>query len=127
MKINTWATCLLMACFAAPAFADNVLCQQKMAGLEQQIEQAKAAGNGHRVRGLERAVANVKAHCTDEDLIADKKEDIADQQEDIAEILEDIAEKRSEGRTDKVNKLERKLQQEQDKLQRLQEELKGMQ
>lgn len=128
MRINKLVAALCMTCFVVPVWAnENPLCQKKVAAIEKQLQFAKEAGNSHRVRGLERALANTKAHCTDAELIADQKEEIADQESDIAEILEEIKEKRAEGREDKVKKLERKLQREQEELRVLQNELNKMQ
>lgn len=126
MGINRLALLVLMGCFATPAMADNPACQRKSAEIERQIEHAKEAGNRNQVQGLEKALSQVKANCTDAALIADKKKDIADQQEDIDEILADIKEKQSEGRYDKVKKLERKLQREREELEALRGELRDI-
>lgn len=126
MGINRLLMLVLMSCFAVPVLADNPACQLKAAGIELQIGLAKEADNSNRVRGLEKALSQVKKNCTDAALIADKKEDVAEQEEDIAEILEEIQEKQSEGRDDKVSKLERKLQREQDELDVLRGELREL-
>lgn len=117
------AALILMHGFAASAMAANPACERKEAEIERQIEHAKAAGNHHRLRGLENALSSVRAHCTDAKLIEDKKRDIAEQQEEIDEVLEEIREKESEGRYDKVQKLERKLERERAELKALQQEL----
>lgn len=126
MGKNKLAVLVLMLCFAAPALANNPACQRKSAEIQQQIEQAKQAGNHNRIRGLEKALSRVKENCTNATLIADKKKDIADQQEDIDEILQDIQKNQSEGRLDKVRKLERKLQRERDELEVLKGELRDI-
>src|SRR5699024_8766514 len=38
-------------------------CQRKLANLEKQMEYAKQYNNTNRIRGLERAIANVKTYC----------------------------------------------------------------
>ncbi|MHC5225697.1 DUF1090 family protein [Ignatzschineria sp. LJL83] len=38
-------------------------CQRKLANLEKQLGYAKQYGNTNRIRGLERAIANVKTYC----------------------------------------------------------------
>lgn len=108
---------------SSPALALGPACAQKLAGIEQQIQHATEAGNSRREAGLERALSAVRNHCTDTDLLADKKDEIKDKLEDIAELREEIQEKEAEGRLDKVAKLERKLRHEQEELDILQREL----
>ncbi len=43
--------------------AANQGCERKLANLEKQMEYAKHYNNTNRIRGLERAIANVKAYC----------------------------------------------------------------
>ncbi|NYT61261.1 DUF1090 domain-containing protein [Alcaligenaceae bacterium] len=124
--MNRLAVLVLMGCFAAPALADNPACQRKSAEIERQMEDAREAGNSNRIRGLEKALSQVKENCTDTALIADKKKDIVDQQKGIDEILEEIQKKQSEGRIDKTRKLERKLQRERDELEVLKGELRDI-
>lgn len=122
MGMNRLAVLILMGCFVTPAIADNLACQRKASEIEQQIEHAREAGNRNRILGLEKALSQVKTHCTDAALIADKKKDIADQQEDIDETQE----KQAEGRYEKVKKLERKLQREREELDTLRRELRDI-
>lgn len=117
---------MLLGSIAISAQAANPACQRKAANIQHQIEQARQHGNTHRRAGLERALANVEAHCTDASLIRDKKADIAEQREEVDEILEALQQKRAEGRADKVKKLERKLARERAELQALEDELQGL-
>lgn len=118
---------LSLGLFCLPVLANNPACQYKASEIETQIQHARAHGNTHRVRGLERALANVKAHCSDTDLLREKREQIRDQQEDIQEIVLELQEKRAQGRQDKVQKLERKLAREREELTQLQDELQELQ
>lgn len=43
--------------------APNQGCQRKLANLEKQMGYAKQYGNINRIRGLERAISNVKTYC----------------------------------------------------------------
>lgn len=122
------AVCLFLALgMYGQAWASGPACAQKTAGIVAQLEHAKEAGNQNRVRGLERALAAARHHCTDAGLIADKEEDIAETQAEIADILEDIREKEAEGRFDKVKRLERELAHEQKELEILMQELAELQ
>ena len=127
MKTSAWYLSAVLGVMALPAWADNPACQYKAAEIQNQIEYARQHGNEHRVRGLERALANVQAHCKDANLLRDKQEEIREQEEDIQERINEIAEKRSEGRQDKVQKLEKKLERDQAELAQLQDELKELQ
>lgn len=127
MKTSAWYLSAVLGLMALPAWADNPACQYKAAEIQNQIEYARQHGNEHRVRGLERALANVQAHCKDANLLRDKQEEIREQEEDIQERINEIAEKRSEGRQDKVQKLEKKLERDQAELAQLQDELKELQ
>lgn len=51
---------LLLSAIASIAMAD---CSYKIYKLERELKYAKQYGNYNRVRGLENALANVKAHC----------------------------------------------------------------
>lgn len=127
MKTSAWYLSAVLGVMALPAWADNPACQYKAAEIQNQIEYARQHGNEHRVRGLERALANVQAHCKDANLLRDKQEEIREQEEDIQERINEIAQKRSEGRQDKVQKLEKKLERDQAELAQLQDELKELQ
>ena len=127
MKISAWYLSAVLGVMALPAWADNPACQYKAAEIQNQIDYARQHGNEHRVRGLERALANVQAHCKDANLLRDKQEEIREQEEDIQERINEIAEKRSEGRQDKVQKLEKKLERDQAELAQRQDELKELQ
>ena len=120
------AVSLLLGLFCLPVLASNPACQYKASEIETQIQHAREHGNTHRVRGLERALANVKAHCSDTDLLREKREQIRDQEEDIQEVLAELQEKRADGRQDKVQKLERKLAREREELMQLQDELQEL-
>lgn len=127
MKSSVWCLSAVLSVMAFPALADNPACQYKADEIQNQIEYARKHGNVHRERGLERALANVQAHCKDTDLLSSKQDEIREQQEDIQERVDEIAEKRSEGRQDKVQKLEKKLERDRAKLEELQDELKELQ
>ncbi|CAK7011976.1 DUF1090 domain-containing protein [Kerstersia gyiorum] len=116
----------VLACAALPAQAANPGCERKAAEIEQQLDYAKTYGNVYRQRGLERALTEVRTHCTDAGLVSEKRSDIAEQNEKVNEIQAEIEEKQTEGRLDKVRKLERKLEREREELRLLQNELREL-
>lgn len=127
MKKLQLAMVVVLSSLAYSASAQNHGCERKIQSLETQLNYAKQHGNMHRQRGLERAISNVQAHCTDAYLLRDLQEDIDDQKEDIDEILEEIQEKQAEGRLDKVERLQRKLERKRQKLADLEAEMQDLQ
>lgn len=88
--------------------------QKKEAEIEKQISYAKEHNNSHRVRGLETALAEVRAHCTEAGEIKkqqDSRDELAnkirDKQDDIRELREELAEDRAELKAD-IAEAERK-------------------
>lgn len=77
--------------------APNQGCQRKLANLEKQLGYAKQYNNTNRIRGLERAIANVKTYCgsgTNIDSTDAKAKDYYEAEKKLEkseEILEKIA------------------------------------
>ncbi len=73
-------------------------CERKLANLEQQMKYAKQYHNTNRIRGLERAITNVKTYCgggMDIDSTNEKAKDYYEAEvklEKSEEVLEKIAE-----------------------------------
>ncbi|GAB1095468.1 MAG: DUF1090 domain-containing protein [Shewanella algae] len=121
-----------LALFSLPALAGGH-CAKKEAEIEKQISYAKEHNNSHRVRGLETALAEVRAHCTEAGEIKkqqDSRDELANKirgkQDDIRELREELAEDRAElkadiaeaerkGKVDKVAKYQRELAEEEAK------------
>ncbi|MFV0575421.1 MAG: DUF1090 domain-containing protein [Vibrio sp.] len=98
-------------------------CDAKICHIENKIERATQANNSNRVKGLQKALADVQTYCTDDGLKEKLREDIADAQEDIRKDQADMSEAISEGKLDKVDKYKRRIAEEQNKIQQLQTEL----
>lgn len=128
MRKYTLSLVSVLLCFGLSSVQaqTSLGCEQKAQSIERKIEQAKRHGNTHREQGLQRALLNVRTHCTDDSLIAEIDENIAEQQADINELLEDIAEVRAEGNVKKVTKLERKLAAKQAELKELELERRSI-
>lgn len=121
-----------LALFSLPALAGGH-CAKKEAAIEKQIFDAKEHNNSHRVRGLETALAEVRAHCTEAGEIQkqqDSRDELAnkirDKQNEIRELGEELAEERAKlnadiaeaerkGKVDKVTKYQRELAEEEAK------------
>ncbi|HAV1831501.1 TPA: DUF1090 domain-containing protein [Enterobacter hormaechei subsp. steigerwaltii] len=84
-------------------------CEAKRQDIEQQIRYARSKGNDHRIAGLEKALSEVNAHCTDSGLRAEREADVREKTRKVEEHEQELAEARSDGRADKIRKKERKL------------------
>ena len=84
-------------------------CEAKRQDIEQQIRYARSNGNDHRIAGLEKALSEVNAHCTDSGLRAEREADVREKTRKVEEREQELAEARSDGRADKIRKKERKL------------------
>lgn len=103
---------LLMLAPAVPALTANPAatgCEAKRQDIEQQIRYARSNGNDHRIAGLEKALSEVNAHCTDSGLRAEREADVREKTREVTEREQELAEARADGRADKIRKKERKL------------------
>lgn len=87
------------------------VCKRKEQAILRQMEIAKQHGNQGRIRGLERALANVRTWCSDGGQLDKSKEKIEEKQEKVKEREKELAEAKAEGKgRDKIAKRERKLE-----------------
>lgn len=101
---------MALVCLSLSSAAmSTTLCQQKEQDIQQEISHAEQHGNQYRLRGLNKALSEVKEHCIDEKLRADHQKKIARQNDEIAERQRDLAEARAKGDPDKIATRERKL------------------
>ncbi|WP_075182685.1 DUF1090 domain-containing protein [Pantoea sp. 1.19] len=108
MTLRPVLTLLLLA-FAGTTYAANPLCQQKEQAIQQQIEYAKQHDNARRITGLERALSEVRGHCTDAELKAAHASKVAEHQEKVSEREADLREAQASGDSKKIAKREKKL------------------
>ncbi|MCG7367012.1 DUF1090 domain-containing protein [Pantoea tagorei] len=103
--------------------AAESLCQQKEQDIQHEIAMAKQHNNQRRVNGLERALTEVRANCSDNKLKASHQARIKAQQEKVAERERELKEERQDGDDrDKIAKRERKLEEARQELKKLQAE-----
>lgn len=117
---------------ASSAFADNVDCATKIRAIETQIDYAKQRGNTNRIAGLQDALANTKANCTNSGLaeradrkVRDAQQDVDKAQAEVREAEDKLREARHVGKTKKVLKAERNLADKQRKLREKTEDLRS--
>ena len=108
---------------ASSAFADNVDCATKIRAIETQIDYAKQHGNTNRIAGLQDALANTKANCSNAGLadradrkVRDAQQDVDKAQAEVREAEDKLRDARHDGKTKKIRKAERNLADKQHKL-----------
>lgn len=94
---------VLLCSLVAPllAAAQNGGCDAKRASLQKEIEYARAHGNAKRIDGLETALRQVNAHCTDASLRRDSERKIASAQKRLDEREKDLQEAKDQGKNAK--------------------------
>lgn len=105
-------------------------CATKANAIEKEIRIAKQFGNTYKVAGLEKALAEVKAHCTNGSVLADARKDVtklekklAEKREDVAEVQADLREAQAKGDAKKIAKYKSKLAEKQADVREIQQEL----
>lgn len=91
--------CSLMSPILASAQTGG--CDAKRASLEKEIAYARAHGNAKRVDGLETALRQMNAHCTDASLRRDNERKIASAQTRLDEREKDLQEAKAQGKSAK--------------------------
>lgn len=121
MKILSFVT-LLAACglFTAVAHAADPTalkgCAAKKADLQTQIDYAQAHNNTHQQAGLQKALDEVNAHCTDASLRMEREKKITEAKHEVSERQADLAEATKKGDADKISKRQAKLAESQKEL-----------
>lgn len=103
---------LLMLAPAVSALAATPVatgCEAKRQDIEQQLRYARSQGNDHRAAGLEKALSEVKTHCTEDGLRAEREADVRKKTLKVQEREQELAEARADGRTEKIAKKQEKL------------------
>ncbi|EPF0349509.1 DUF1090 family protein YqjC, partial [Escherichia coli] len=97
----------------------TTLCQEKEQNILKEISYAEKHQNQNRIDGLNKALSEVRANCSDSQLRADHQKKIAKQKDEVAERQQDLAEAKQKGDADKIAKRERKLAEAQEELKKL--------
>ncbi|MDM0019405.1 DUF1090 domain-containing protein [Variovorax saccharolyticus] len=124
MKIQSFLLAAALASIPAWAAAEPVpggTCQGKRQEISRNLDEAKAKGQKQRVRGLEQALSELDAHCTDAKLQAEHRKRIQRQEQAVAARERELKEAERDGSAKKVERRKSKLQEEQAKLQQLKE------
>ena len=101
---------------AASRCVDLSGCARKFCELERQLELAQQANQQQKVDGLQSALANAKANCSDPQLRQELLDDIEETQAEIADHRQDLHQAEQEGDTTKIIKYRDKLEAKQQEL-----------
>jgi hypothetical protein len=101
----------LLASTAVAAETTKTLtgCAAKRDEIQQQIEQAKAAGNSAQQAGLETALTQVKSNCTDEQLEKSREQKVLDAQHEVKKRENELQKAMSKGDPEKIDSRKNKL------------------
>jgi hypothetical protein len=101
----------LLASTAVAAETTKTLtgCAAKRDEIQQQIEQAKAAGNSAQQAGLETALSQVKSNCTDEQLEKSREQKVLDAQHEVKKRENELQKAMSKGDPEKIDSRKNKL------------------
>ena len=111
LPVITLALSFILGGPASSLASANIACEQKKQAIQRQLDIARQYNNHGKIRGLERALANVETWCSDGGLV-DKAHGRVDDmnlkvRERERELADAIAAKKS---ADKIAKRERKLE-----------------
>ncbi|MHC5898284.1 DUF1090 domain-containing protein, partial [Escherichia coli] len=92
---------------------------EKEQNILKEISYAEKHQIQNRIDGLNKALSEVRAKCSDSQLLAEQQKKIAKQKDEVAERQQDLAEANQKGDADKIAKRERKLAEAQEELKHL--------
>jgi hypothetical protein len=126
MKITLKLVLLCSVTCPVLAWAQVGGCDMKRNSLEREVTYAQAHGNANRVGGLETALAQMNANCTDELLRSAGQRKVAAAQKKLAEREHDLQEARTQGKSPKkIAERQRKVDEAHADLERAQTESPG--
>lgn len=117
---------VLAVALSSQAFADDfdgLTCSGKKSAIQTQIDNAKKANNVHKQSGLEKALSDVLAYCSNDDLEKKYQDKIQDKLDDIEKRQEELEEAKTEGKLEKIAKQEAKLKTDEAELKEAQDKL----
>ena len=96
----------LMAADPAPELTG---CAAKKQAITVQLEQARAHGNSDQVAGLEKALSEVNAHCTDAGLKKERENKVLEAKHEASKRQADLDKAMKKGDAEKIDKRKTKL------------------
>ena len=116
-----------MLLLAGQAYGSQQIgCKARQQAVADQLVFAKAHNNADQIAGLEQALRNIEAHCTDVGLFKEQQQRVAKLKEQVNERLLELQNARVSGKPDKIAKKQAKLEEAQAKLLAAQSELDAL-
>jgi hypothetical protein len=114
---------LSMVVYPMMCFAQTSGCDAKRTSIEKEIAYAQAHGNAKRVEGLETALAQMNANCTDAVLRGDAQRKVTAAEKKLFERQHDLQEAKSSGKSaKKIAERQRKVDEAHAELEKVQME-----
>lgn len=98
-------------------------CAAKRQAISVQIEQAKTQGNSDQQAGLEKALSEVTANCSDASLKKERENKVLDAKHEVSRRQTDLEKAMKKDDSEKINKLKDKLAKSRKELQEALDEL----
>ncbi|MBJ9974888.1 DUF1090 domain-containing protein [Pseudomonas sp. S75] len=98
-------------------------CAAKRSAIENQLNEARAHRNADQAAGLEKALAEVTANCTDSGLRKEREQKVLDARHEVAQRTKDLDKAMKKGDSEKINKRKEKLAESKKELQEAVDEL----
>lgn len=84
-------------------------CAAKRSAIEKQLSEARAHNNSAQVAGLEKALSEVTANCTDSSLRKEREQKVLDARHEVNQRTKDLDKAMKKGDSEKINKRKEKL------------------
>ena len=123
LALLTVASFMTTPLLAAEEVPELTGCAAKRQAISAQIEHARTHGNSEQQAGLEKALSEVTAHCTDASLRKERENKVLDAKHEVSRRQSDLDKAMKKGDADKINKRKDKLAQSRKELQDAVEEL----
>ena len=101
-------------------------CAEKTCQVEKQIEIAKKNGNDDKIGGLNKALNEIKNHCSDDKIIVEIEDDLSEASDELKEHQDELKEAQAEEKSDKIEKYNAKIKEDEAEISALKEELSKM-
>jgi len=101
-------------------------CMKKQQAVERQLAIARQHNNTHKVEGLERALANIKSWCSENNMRAKADYEVWEKQREVEERRQELEEAKAGGKAKKIAKREEKLREAEKELREAEEERKAL-
>lgn len=127
LMVFTALSLLAASAFAAEQAPELSGCAAKRQAISTQIERAEAAGNDNEQAGLEKALSEVTANCTEAGLLKEQEKKVLDAKREVSTRQADLDKAMKKGDPEKIDKRKDKLAESRKELQDEQQKLEKLQ